>query len=248
MTKINFYFSPDLTKTENLRSMKKVLGLDLGVASIGWSYIQYDEKESASILGMGVRVIPLFADERGEFSQGNSISKHQKRTLKRTLRKGYDRYQLRKYALRDALQQINALPDSDLFQLSAHQLYGLRDRATTEKISLKELGRIFLHLNQKRGYKSSRSDDQADTKQTAYVQEVNDRYKKIQAANLTVGQFFYRQLEEDIHIPIKGQVFPRNAYIEEFETIWKIQNQYYPELLTDDFREKIDSNLYEDTI
>ena len=39
--------------------MKKVLGLDLGVGSIGWSLIALDEDQRpAEILGMGCRIVP----------------------------------------------------------------------------------------------------------------------------------------------------------------------------------------------
>ena len=65
--------------------MKKILGLDLGVGSIGWSLIQADDEGSPlSILGMGSRIVPLSPDDTNEFSSGNAISKNQKRTQKRT--------------------------------------------------------------------------------------------------------------------------------------------------------------------
>jgi CRISPR-associated endonuclease Csn1 len=222
--------------------MTKILGIDLGVASIGWSYIEQAEN-SAKILGMGVRIIPLFEDEKGEFEQGNAISKHQKRTQKRTQRKGYDRYQLRKFALKNALNKIHALPETALFSLKAPELYGLRNKAVQEKISLQELGRIFLHLNQKRGYKGSRLDDGGDKKQTQYVAEVNERYKKIKSLGLTVGQFFHAQLLEDFTQPIKGQVFPREAYMEEFDLIWEKQEEYYPELLNEILKNEIKNRI-----
>lgn len=39
---------------------KKILGLDLGVGSIGWSLITLDEGgHPAEILGMGSRIVPL---------------------------------------------------------------------------------------------------------------------------------------------------------------------------------------------
>lgn len=42
--------------------MKKVLGLDLGVGSIGWSLIALDKDERpAEILGMGCRIVPPHA-------------------------------------------------------------------------------------------------------------------------------------------------------------------------------------------
>ena len=45
--------------------MKKILGLDLGVSSIGWALVNEAEKpeESSSIIKLGVRVNPLTTDE-----------------------------------------------------------------------------------------------------------------------------------------------------------------------------------------
>ena len=69
--------------------MKKILGLDLGVGSIGWSVISVDENgDPSEILGMGSRIVPLSTDDVNEFSTGNAISKNQKRTrLPHTKRK-----------------------------------------------------------------------------------------------------------------------------------------------------------------
>ena len=56
--------------------MKKILGLDLGVASIGWAVIN-EQSNKREILGMGSRIIPLSTDDKDEFSSGNKISKNQ---------------------------------------------------------------------------------------------------------------------------------------------------------------------------
>lgn len=40
--------------------MKKILGLDLGVGSVGWSVVSCDdEHKPVEILGMGSRIVPL---------------------------------------------------------------------------------------------------------------------------------------------------------------------------------------------
>jgi CRISPR-associated endonuclease Csn1 len=220
--------------------MKKILGLDLGVTSIGWAFIKEDEKQN-EIIGLGSRIIQLSVDEKDEFAQGLTATKNQQRTLKRTLRKGMDRYQLRKTDLRNALsrESVNMLPEKELFGLSALELYGLRDKAVKEKIELKELGRIWLHLNQKRGYKSSRKDDSADKKITDYEQKIVGRHKEIVDLGLTVGQYFYEELKKDSLFRIKEKVFPRVAYFEEFNKVWEEQKKHYPKLLTDEFKKEI---------
>ncbi|MFN8309592.1 MAG: type II CRISPR RNA-guided endonuclease Cas9 [Chitinophagales bacterium] len=218
--------------------MKKILGIDLGVSSIGWAFITLQDPKY-SILGMGSRIIPLDADEFGEFKTGMAASKSQQRTLRRSFRKGMDRYQLRKTYLREALTAAKMLPDADLFSLSSIALYGLRERALSEKLTLKQIGRIFLHLNQKRGYKSSRKDDAADKKVTDYEQAILERHHVIRNAGYTIGQYFYYELKKDPIYRIKEKVFPRIAYVEEFDAIWNVQQQYYPEILTEDFRKRV---------
>lgn len=44
--------------------MKKVLGLDLGVGSVGWSLVNVDDNyKPMEILGIGSRIISLSPDE-----------------------------------------------------------------------------------------------------------------------------------------------------------------------------------------
>lgn len=224
---------------------KLSLGIDLGVTSIGWALVEKDGDEPISIKDMGVRIIPITTDDEKEFTQGNSITKNQKRTTMRTARKGLDRYQLRRKALIKILQENGMMPDRHLMlELSPIEIWGLRAKALERQVSLQELGRIWLHLNQRRGYNHSRHDDAADSKQTEYVKEVNDRYAQIKEAGHTIGQHFYEQLRKyfstehkiDAAYRVKEKVFPRTAYIEEFDRIWQVQKQFYPSLLTEDLR------------
>ena len=205
--------------------MSKILGLDLGVSSIGWALIS-ENNNKKEILGMGCRIVPLNTDDKDEFSSGNKISKNQKRTTKRTQRKGYDRYQLRRKMLTDVLLKNN-MSDEALFNLKPLEIWGLRSKAVTEKIGLKELGRVLYHLNQKRGYKSSRADANLDKKDTDYVAEVKNRYQLIKEEGVTIGQKFYSELEQNEFYRTKQQVFPREAYIEEFDAIINQQKKHY---------------------
>lgn len=223
--------------------MKKTLGLDLGVSSIGWAVVG-EEDDKRTIMGMGSRIIPLTVDDKNEFSSGNAISKNQKRTQKRTQRKGYDRYQLRRKNLLKELRLNSMLPNQELSNLDKIALWGLRSKAVTDKLSKEEIGRVLLHLNQKRGYKSSRTDANVAKKETDYVAEVKSRHEKLKELELTIGQNFHSELVHNSLYRIKDQVFPREAYVEEFNAICRKQKEYWPELLTDDFV----SRLRDDTI
>lgn len=225
--------------------MKKVLGLDLGVGSIGWALVNVDETHApVNLLGMGSRIVPLTTDDAKEFTQGNAASKNQKRTQKRTARKGYDRYQLRRQQLTDKLRSLGMLPDERLIKLPVLELWELRANAATPsyKLSLPEIGRVLYHINQKRGYRHSRDED-SDKQQRDYVAAVNNRWKEIREEGKTIGQHFANKLKETEIISEKGkfytyrikeQVFPRGAYMEEFDRIVEAQKVFWPDIFTDE--------------
>jgi CRISPR-associated endonuclease Csn1 len=81
--------------------MKKIVGLDLGTTSIGWSFINEAENdnEASSIVNTGVRIVPLTTDEEADFKKGNTISINADRTLKRGARRGLQRFKQRRNAL-----------------------------------------------------------------------------------------------------------------------------------------------------
>lgn len=234
--------------------MKKILGLDLGTNSIGWALITTENNAPKEILGMGSRIIPLSPDDANEFSTGNAISKNSKRTSKRSARKGYDRYQQRRQNLTLVLRALNMLPDEQLIKLPILELWQLRANAATtgHKLTLPEIGRVLYHLNQKRGYKHAKSDEGQDTKQREYVANVNARYAKIKELNQTIGQYFAEQIKLSEVITEKGtfytyrtkeQVFPRAAYMAEFDQIMECQKVFYPNVLTDKIIDQIRNEI-----
>lgn len=223
---------------------KKILGLDLGVGSIGWSLITLDEGgHPAEILGMGSRIVPLTSDDMQEFQKGKAITKNKDRTMKRSARRGLDRYQQRRAKLSRLLSEFGLGFPRPLMSLSPLALWGLRADAATEGkvISLAELGRVLYHLNQKRGYRHSKSDE-SSKQDTEYVAAVKTRYAELKNESLTIGQYMYRYLSASaergadalscVHYRVKDQVYPREAYMEEFDHIMAVQQKAYPEVLT----------------
>jgi CRISPR-associated protein, csn1 family len=236
---------------------KHVLGLDLGVGSIGWCLIALDAQgDPAEILGMGSRVVPLtnLGDDKA-FSKGEAFTANQKRTARRTMRRGFARYQLRRYRLRQELEKVGMLPDAALIQLPLLELWELRERAATvgRRLMLPELGRVLCHINQKRGYRHVKSDaaaivgDEGEKKKkdsnSAYLAGIRANDEKLQDEHKTVGQYFAEQLRRSqsesptggISYRIKDQIFSRQHYIDEYDQIMAAQRVYYPDILTDAF-------------
>lgn len=235
---------------------KHVLGLDLGVGSIGWCLIALDAQgDPAEILGMGSRVVPLtnLGDDKA-FSKGEAFTANQKRTARRTMRRGFARYQLRRYRLRRELEKVGMLPDAALIQLPLLELWELRERAATagRRLTLPELGRVLCHINQMRGYRHVKSDaaaivgDEGEKKKDsngAYLAGIRANDEKLQDEHKTVGQYFAEQLRRNqsesptggISYRIKDQIFSRQRYIDEYDQIMAAQRVHYPDILTDEF-------------
>jgi len=214
---------------------KHILGLDLGTTSIGFAHIIEDENNSlqSSIEKIGVRVNPLTTDEQTNFEKGKPVSVNADRTLKRGARRNLGRYQQRRENLIEVLRNAKIIYEESILaeegKSTTHETWKLRAKSVSEKIEKDELARVFLAINKKRGYKSSRKAKNEDEGQAIDGMAVAKRLYK---ENLTAGQLSYQLLKEGKkHIPD----FYRSDLQTEFDKVWDFQKQYYPEILTDEF-------------
>ncbi len=232
--------------------MSNILGLDLGTTSIGWALIKTDINNiPCEIQDMGVRRVPLAENEGDMFAKGQSITVNADRTKSRGIRRNNDRYQLRREALIKKLQTLEMMPNESLINLPLMELWGLRANSATKEVSLQELGRVLYHLNQKRGYKHSRTENN-DSKQREFVKGVNERYSLLHDSNMTVGQYFAKQLSDTAVTKngktyytyrVKDFILPRKAYEEEYDTIMQCQKKYHSEVLTDEIIDFIKTHI-----
>ncbi len=98
------------------------------------------------------------------------------------------------------------------------KLYELRTRAINEKLEIGEVAQVFIEIN---GDLSNSS---------GYLGSISDRSKELYFNKLTVGQYLWNQIKQNSHTRLKGQVFYRKDYLDEFNTIWTEQAKYYPQL------------------
>lgn len=227
--------------------MKKILGLDLGTGSIGWALVNEAEndKEQSSIVRLGVRVNPLTVDEQRNFEQGKSITTNADRTLKRAMRRNLQRYKLRRSNLVECLREKGFITDETLLceqgNYTTFQTYRLRAKAVIGEISLEELARVFLMINKKRGYKSSRKSKSVDEGQLVDGMSVA---RQLYDEGLTPGQFGLSLLQKNKkYIPD----FYRSDLYAELERIWECQRKFYPEILTDEFKMQISGKTIRQT-
>lgn len=230
--------------------MKKILGLDLGTNSIGWAVVNEAEKtdEQSSITKLGVRVISydnFVSTATGkeskepvkDFVGGKSISCNAGRTLKRSMRRNLQRYKLRREKLIEVLKQHNFISDDTILSENGNrttfETYRLRAKAASEEISLEQFARVLLMINKKRGYKSSRKVKSTDEGQAV---DSIDVAKILYDDNLTPGQYALQLLER------KQKTIPdfyRSDLQSELNKVLDCQKQFYPEIITEDFKEQL---------
>ena len=219
--------------------MKRILGLDLGTTSIGWALVNEAENnnETSSIVRLGVRVNPLTADEKSNFEKGKAITTNADRQKGHTARINLQRYKLRRQNLYNCLKEYGWFGNNALFEegkASTFETYKLRAKAAEEEISLHELARVLFMLNKKRGYKSNRK---ANNKEDGQLFDGMTIAKKLYEEHLTPAEYSLQLLN-------KGKRFTQGYYRSdlnaELERIWNEQKKYYPEILTNEFKQQLE--------
>jgi len=131
----------------------KTLGLDLGPNSIGWAVVEDNSDGSGRLIDAGVRVFPEGVDA---FDTGKESSRNEQRRTARMMRRQIRRRARRRKVVEAALVEARLLPDNEAGRkaILATDPYPLRARGVTEKLDPFEIGRVFYHLNQRRGFLS----------------------------------------------------------------------------------------------
>ncbi len=104
--------------------------------------------------------------------------------------------------------------------------YEWRTKGLTEKLDLEQLVVVLQQINMQLNGSSG------------YLGSISDRSKELYFNKETVGQYLMRQLDENPHTRLKNQVFYRQDYLDEFNTIWECQAKFH-KVLTDDLKTEI---------
>ncbi|HVU84831.1 MAG TPA: HNH endonuclease domain-containing protein [Puia sp.] len=230
--------------------MPLILGLDLGTNSIGWALID----SSSNIIDCGVRIFPegVNRDSLGKEESKNATRRSKRQTRRQLFRRKYRKLLLAKYLMeKEMFPKISDLSHTivkldqpgELRSFFNINPYACRSNAYKgEKLSLIELGRVLYHFAQRRGYKESIKDDAADT--GALYEGVakdgktgiNETWDKINQFG-TLGNYLFH---EDSHQKrLRNRYTTRKMYTEEFEKIWEKQKTFYPDILTDEMKQKV---------
>lgn len=104
--------------------------------------------------------------------------------------------------------------------------YRWRVKALSQKLDKEQIAVVLQEINGQIANSSG------------YLGDISDRSKVLRINHLTVGQYQMQQLAANRHCRLKNQVFYRQDYLNEFETIWQTQAKFHKEL-TDGLKEEI---------
>lgn len=136
---------------------KTILGLDLGTNSIGWGLLEETDGVPSKIIDLGSRIFPKAVEEK------TPTPKNIKRRDARLARRVVQRRARRKQRMLNYLISLKLLP----IELQGHTQpeiilnelgnpYELRAKALDHALTKHEVGRVLLHLVQRRGFLSNR--------------------------------------------------------------------------------------------
>ncbi|MFT8884576.1 MAG: type II CRISPR RNA-guided endonuclease Cas9 [Liquorilactobacillus hordei] len=215
------------------------VGLDIGIASVGWSIVDADKKE---IIDLGSRI----------FSSGNAAANQERRGFRGTRRL----IRRRKNRLTDVINFFGEKKFIDTkvvdknghvhYEFSANNAespYELRVKGLSEMLTKQELVIALYHIVKHRGisYDLGDLEDDGTSGVTDYKTSININRQLLNEK--TVGQIQLErlngfgkvrgQVEKNENVTLLN-VFPSAAYVKEATQILTKQREFYPEI-TDDF-------------
>lgn len=195
--------------------MGKVLGLDIGIASVGWSLIDTDDDK---IVDMGVRLFDS-ADA------SNNQARRESRSARRNLRR-------KKYRLKSIEELLN---EYEFYNTTTgnYNPYELRVKGLSEKLSEEELYIALYHLAKRRGisYLDEVEDEGKDIGDS--LNQNRELLKTKHPCEIQLDRFNeYGQVRGMIELEDKTlvNIFTTGAYNKEAIAILKEQSKYHSQI------------------
>lgn len=224
------------------------LGLDIGSNSVGWALIQEENEIPQSIKATGVRIF-----EEGvnlDAKSGKTESRNVKRREARLRRRQIARHAQRKKNTHVILASAGLLPpgppqhnNSAWKEILDADPYALRAKALDCALNPSELGRIFYHLAERRGYQSNRKKPVKDDEHGKVKDGIKRLSAELEASRArTIGEYFHGLNPHEVRI--RTHYTRRDMFEREFDLVWEIQEKHNPQLLTPTLKKKLRDSIF----
>lgn len=142
---------------------KIVLGLDLGITSIGWALVAINDEnaQKSNIIDSGVRIFQIA--EHPKDGKSLALPRREARSARRTAKRKVQRMK----AVKQLLIRYKIISSDELEHLfignkKQIDVWELRCDALCRLLNNKELSRVMVHIAKHRGYSSNRKSDEPD--------------------------------------------------------------------------------------
>nr|WP_314592928.1 type II CRISPR RNA-guided endonuclease Cas9 [uncultured Neisseria sp.] len=228
-----------------------ILGLDIGIASVGWAMVEIDEEENPiRLIDLGVRVF-----ERAEVPKtGDSLAAARRlaRSVRRlTRRRAHRLLRARRLLKREGVLQAADFDENGLIKSLPNIPWQLRAAALDRKLTPLEWSAVLLHLIKHRGYLSQRKNEgeTADKELGALLQGVADNAHALQTGDFrTPAELALNKFEKESgHIRNQrgdySHTFSRKDLQAELNLLFEKQKEFGNPHVSDGLKEGIETLL-----
>ena len=228
-----------------------ILGLDIGIASVGWAMVEIDEEENPiRLIDLGVRVF-----ERAEVPKtGDSLvaARRLARSVRRlTRRRAHRLLRARRLLKREGVLQAADFDENGLIKSLPNTPWQLRAAALDRKLTPLEWSAVLLHLIKHRGYLSQRKNEgeTADKELGALLKGVADNAHALQTGDFrTPAELALNKFEKESgHIRNQrgdySHTFSRKDLQAELNLLFEKQKEFGNPHVSDGLKEGIETLL-----
>lgn len=206
--------------------MRYTLGLDLGIASIGWAVINNDKSR---IEDLGVRVF-----KKAEESDGKALNlaRREARGTRRRIRRRATRMRkIKELFIKYDIVTKQELENLYIVTSKDKEVWELRVDGLNRALDRKEWARVLTNIAKRRGYKSNRKIDEED-KEVGRLSKGTIENKRIlqEKGYKTIGEMFYKDEKFQKNKRNKGGEYNntvlRSMLVDEIYLLFDAQRNY----------------------
>jgi len=222
--------------------MKRIiLGLDLGITSVGWALVHIDDLEmrNNTIIDSGVRIFTIA--EHPKDGKSLALPRREARSARRTTKRKVQKTR----AVKRLLLKNNILTQNELDNLfigNKHQkdVWELRKESLYRELNNKELSRIMIHLAKHRGYFSNRkSEEPSDNEGKAVLSGISTNKEiLLNKTYQTIGEYISTKVKKRNGKDSEGKLnyensVSRSMLKDEISIIFSKQKEFGNKLIND---------------
>ena len=228
-----------------------ILGLDIGIASVGWAMVEIDNEENPiRLIDLGVRVF-----ERAEVPKtGDSLAAARRaaRSIRRLVRRRAHRLlRARRLLKHEGVLKPEDFDENGFIKLLPNTPWQLRAAALDRRLAPLEWAAVLLHLVKHRGYLSQRKNEgeTADKELGALLKGVADNTLALQAGDFrTPAELALNKFEKESgHIRNQrgdySHTFSRKDLQAELVLLFEKQKEFGNPYVSDDLKNGIENLL-----